>query len=81
MAPAPPTKSTRGLDSGLQTKIPFDMFHIYYTSVFMRNFEKILTTDSVIAQELDVGISSLLVYPLRSRGKDGHSAAAQIVSG
>ena len=47
----------------------------------MRNFEKILTTDSVIAQELDVGISSLLVYPLRSRGKDGHSAAAQIVSG
>ena len=25
--------------------------------------------------------SSILVYPLRSKGKDGHSAAAQIVSG
>ena len=33
------------------------------------------------AQELDVDMFSLLVYPLRSRGKDGHSAAAQIVSG
>ena len=33
------------------------------------------------AQELDVAIFSLLVYPLRSKGKDGHSAAAQIVSG
>ena len=32
-------------------------------------------------QELDVNIFSLLVYPLHSRGKDGHSAAAQIVSG
>ena len=33
------------------------------------------------SQELDVDIFSLLVYPLRSRGKDGHSAAALIVSG
>ena len=33
------------------------------------------------AQELDVDHFSLLVYSLRSRGKDGHSAAAQIVSG
>ena len=33
------------------------------------------------AQELDVVFFTLLVYPLRSRGKDGHSAAAQIVSG
>ena len=32
-------------------------------------------------QELDVNIFSVLVYPLRSKGKDGHSAAAQIVSG
>ena len=32
-------------------------------------------------QELDVHIFSMLVYPLRSRGKDGHSAAAQIVFG
>ena len=32
-------------------------------------------------QELDVNMFSLLVYPLRSRGKDGHFAAAQIVSG
>ena len=32
-------------------------------------------------QELDVDIFSLLVYPLRSRGKDGHFANAQIVSG
>ena len=34
-----------------------------------------------LAQELDVVIFSILVYPLRSRVKDGHSAAAQIVSG
>ena len=33
------------------------------------------------AQELDVDMFSLLVYPLRSRGKDGHFADAQIVSG
>ena len=33
------------------------------------------------AQELDVDLFSLLVYPLRSRGKDGHFADAQIVSG
>ena len=33
------------------------------------------------AQELDVNSFSILVYPLRSRGEDGHSAAAQIVSG
>ena len=32
-------------------------------------------------QELDVDMFSLLVYPLRSRGKDGHFADAQIVSG
>ena len=32
-------------------------------------------------QELDVDLFSLLVYPLRGRGKDGHSAVAQIVSG
>ena len=32
-------------------------------------------------QELDVEMFSLLVYPLRSRGKDGHFADAQIVSG
>ena len=32
-------------------------------------------------QELDVNIFSVLVYPLRSKGKDGHFAAAQIVSG
>ena len=32
-------------------------------------------------QELDVNMFSLLVYPLRSRGKDGHFADAQIVSG
>ena len=32
-------------------------------------------------QELDVDLFPILVYPLRSRGKDGHSAAAQIVSG
>ena len=31
-------------------------------------------------QELDVD-NAILVYPLRSKGKDGHSAAAQIVSG
>ena len=30
-----------------------------------------------MAQELDVGFFSILVYPLRSKGKDGHSAAAQ----
>ena len=35
----------------------------------------------VITQELDVDLFSILVYPLRSKGKDGHSAAAQIVSG
>ena len=34
-----------------------------------------------IPQELDVDMFSLLVYPLRSRGKDGHFADAQIVSG
>ena len=33
------------------------------------------------AQELDVDMFSLLVYPLRSRGKDGHFADAQMVSG
>ena len=33
------------------------------------------------AQELDVNMFSVLVYPLRSKGKDGHSAAAHIVSG
>ena len=33
------------------------------------------------SQELDVNIFSVLVYPLRSKGKDGHFAAAQIVSG
>ena len=33
------------------------------------------------AQELDVDMFSLLVYPPRSRGKDGHFADAQIVSG
>ena len=33
------------------------------------------------SQELDVDMFSLLVYPLRSRGKDGHFADAQIVSG
>ena len=32
-------------------------------------------------QELDVNMFSVLVYPLRSKGKDGHSAAAHIVSG
>ena len=32
-------------------------------------------------QELDVNIFSVLVYPLHSKGKDGHFAAAQIVSG
>ena len=33
-------------------------------------------------QELDVNIFSVpAVYPLRSKGKDGHSAATQIVSG
>ena len=35
----------------------------------------------VKSQELDVNMFSLLVYPLRSRGKDGHFAAAQILSG
>ena len=35
----------------------------------------------VFTQELDVYIFSILVYHLRSRVKDGHSAAAQIVSG
>ena len=33
-----------------------------------------------IAQELDADLFSILVYPLHSKGKDGHSAAAQIVS-
>ena len=33
------------------------------------------------AQELDVIIFYTCIYPLRSKGKDGHSAAAQIVSG
>ena len=33
------------------------------------------------SQEPDVDLFSLLVYPLRSRGKDGHFADAQIVSG
>ena len=32
-------------------------------------------------QELDVIIFNTCIYPLRSKGKDGHSAAAQIVSG
>ena len=36
---------------------------------------------SIDPQELDVDMFSLLVYPLRSRGKDGHFADAQIVSG
>ena len=35
----------------------------------------------VFSQELDVEMFSLLVYPLRRRGKDGHFADAQIVSG
>ena len=35
----------------------------------------------VAAQELDVIIFYTCIYPLRSKGKDGHSAAAQIVSG
>ena len=29
------------------------------------------------AQDLDIGLFSILVYPLRSKGKDGHSAAAK----
>ena len=29
------------------------------------------------ARDLDVDFFSILVYPLRSKGKDGHSAAAQ----
>ena len=36
---------------------------------------------SMWPQELDVDLFSLLVYPLRSRGKDGHFADTQIVSG
>ena len=36
---------------------------------------------SSASQELDVNMFSVLVYPLRSKGKDGHSAAAHIVSG
>ena len=38
-------------------------------------------TEQLETQELDVNIFSVLVYPLRSKGKDGHSVAAQIVSG
>ena len=33
------------------------------------------------AQELDVNMFSVLVYSLHSKGEDGHSAAAHIVSG
>ena len=46
---------------------------IFLLTVSMRYF--------FCAQELDVDDFSLLVYPLRSRGKDGHFPAAQIVSG
>ena len=46
----PPPKSTSGWDTGLGSKIALDMFHIYCTSVCMRNFsKKILTTHWVIA--------------------------------
>ena len=40
-----------------------------------------LSRRSIDTQELDVNMFSVLVYPLRSKGKDGHSAAAHIVSG
>ena len=38
-----PTSPPRDIDPGLQTKIPFDMFHIYCSSVCVQNFGKILT--------------------------------------
>ena len=39
LTPPPPTP--RGLDTGLQSKLTFDKFHIYCTSpVCMRNFSK-----------------------------------------
>ena len=40
-----PLSPPRGSDPGLRSKITFDMFHIYCTSVCMRNFSKILTID------------------------------------
>ena len=54
------------------------------TSLQLANPRKLMTGEPEIAsesQELDVDMFSLLVYPLRSRGKDGHFADAQIVSG
>ena len=36
----PPLIHPRGLDSGLQTNILYDMFHIYCSSAYMQNFSK-----------------------------------------
>ena len=47
LASVPPPKSTQGQDPSLQTKIPFDMFHIKCTSVCMQNFSEKLTATSV----------------------------------
>ena len=51
----------------------------FHALTFSRSEEAVQTSSE--AQELDVNMFSLLVYPLRSRGKDGHFADAQIVSG
>ena len=39
------------------------------------------TLDYRVHRSLTLILFSILVYPLRSEGKDGHSATAQIVSG
>ena len=45
LASVPSLSPARGSDPGLQTKIPFGMFHIYCSSVCMKNFSKSMTTD------------------------------------
>ena len=53
-----------------------DYFRFHSTMATMRE-----NVNTVVPQELDVNMFYVLVYPLRSKGKDGHSAAAHIVSG
>ena len=50
-------------------------------SLYFRKCPHIYKGGGTLSQELDVTMFSVLVYPLRSKGKDGHSAAAHIVSG
>ena len=45
-----PIMQQRGPDPGLQTEIPFNMFHIYCTSDCMQSSVKLLETDLVIAK-------------------------------